>query len=49
MGSDMAHRVDPERLLQCPMPCLDRTSPKLAFNDATDLQRKSCNPFQRWI
>lgn len=41
MGPDMAHRVDPERVLQCPMPCLDRTSPKLAFNDATDPQRKS--------
>lgn len=40
MGSDMALRVDPERVLQCPMPCLDRTSPKLAFNDATDPQRK---------
>lgn len=40
MGPDLAHRVDPERVLQCPMPCLDRTSPKLAFNDATDPQRK---------
>lgn len=27
------------------MPCMDRTSPKLAFNDATDLQRKSRQSF----
>lgn len=45
MDPDMALRVDPERVLQCPMPCLDRTSPKLAFNDATDPQRKSCQCF----
>lgn len=49
MDPDMALRVDPERVLQCPMPCLDRTSPKLAFNDTTDPQRKSRNPFQRSI
>lgn len=45
MDPDMALRVDPERVLQCPMPCLDRTSPKLAFNDATDPQRKSRQSF----